>query len=454
MKTIIAFLFISIHCFSQTFEVVPLSGAGSDKRIKIAILGDGFTAAEQDDFMTSARSLLDTLFSRSPFSEYKNYFSAYGIKVISAESGVKHPGTASGETVTTPWEPITNPDNYLGSTFDTYDIHRCMYSYNSNKIEQVLLANIPDYDIPLIIGNSTVYGGCGGWFATASRSPSSGKIATHELGHTFGKLEDEYWTITGESINKTQNSDPATIKWKNWIGIQGIGIYPFTEDPTWFRPHENCHMRSLYYPFCSVCKEGIIEKIHTLLSPVDSYTPSNTSSLDATSPVTFTVNEILPVPNTLVNSWKLNNITLPSTGNTLTLNPSQLNAANNTLIFSVTDGTSLVNVDGHNTLHVTNIIWSLNTSTLHSMEITAEEKRYELYPNPTEGIFYIKGRQNFKKDVKVEVYDTSGKLMNAQFMQKDPLTLTVNIRNLPAGMYVINVKENKELMISQKMIKE
>jgi hypothetical protein len=38
--------------------------------------------------------------------EYKNYFNAYAVKVISAESGVKHPGTATD--VTEPVIPVTN----------------------------------------------------------------------------------------------------------------------------------------------------------------------------------------------------------------------------------------------------------------------------------------------------------------------------------------------------------
>jgi hypothetical protein len=276
----------------------------------------------------------------------------------------------------------------------------------------------------------------------------------HELGHSFGKLADEYWFAGSlESANKTQNSNPATIKWKNWVGLNGVGVYPYTESPSWFRPHQSCEMRYLNQQFCSVCKEAIIEKIHTLVSPVDSYTPANNTSVDATANVTFNVTEILPIPNTLVNTWSLNGTILGSTGSSITITPAQLNSGNNTLIFSVVDNNPLLKVDNHSTLHVTNVSWTLTKSTLKVSEVKAEERRFSIYPNPTDGEFYIKGKQDFSKDVKIEVYDASGRLIPSRFELKDS-GIKVDIKNFPAGTYLLNVKENQNLIISQKIIKE
>jgi hypothetical protein len=114
-------------------------------------LGDGFTSTQQNSFTSSAQATVNYLFTKSPYTEYKNYFNAYAVKVISAESGVKHPGTATD--VTEPVIPVTNPNNYLGSTFDV-NVHRCIYSNTTNKVGQVLAANVPDYDITYVLGNS------------------------------------------------------------------------------------------------------------------------------------------------------------------------------------------------------------------------------------------------------------------------------------------------------------
>ncbi|MEI7489069.1 MAG: M64 family metallopeptidase [Chryseobacterium sp.] len=125
-------MFASTFCFSQVFDVVPLLQSGSnDKRINIAVLGDGFTAAQQTNFVSSAQSTINYLFTKSPYTEYKNYFNAYGIKVISAETGVKHPGTATD--VTEPVIPVSNPNNYLGSSFD-FGVHRCIYSNSTEGV--------------------------------------------------------------------------------------------------------------------------------------------------------------------------------------------------------------------------------------------------------------------------------------------------------------------------------
>ncbi|MBB4807672.1 hypothetical protein HNP38_002978 [Chryseobacterium defluvii] len=453
MKKSLFCLLISSVCFSQVFETVPILQNGTnDKRINIAVMGDGFTAAQQTAFVTSAQTTVNYLFTKSPFMEYKNYFNAYAIKVISTETGVKHPGTATD--VSEPVIPVSNPNNYLGSSFD-FGVHRCIYSNTTNKVAQVLAANLPDYDITYILGNSTEYGGCGGTYAFASLNTSANEVVVHELGHSFGKLADEYWfSGSGESANKTQNSNPATIKWKNWIGANGIGIYAHAESPTWYRPHQSCEMRYLNQQFCSVCKEGIIEKIHALVSPVDSYTPANSSTVNANSNVTFTVNEILPIPNTLANTWTLNGTPLASTGNSVIISTGQLNAGNNTLLFSVTDNNPLLLVTNHSTLHFTNITWTLNKSSLGTSEVKAEERRFSIYPNPSEGELYIKGKQDFSKNISVTMHDASGKLIPVKFEMKDSSTLFVDIHHLMTGTYLLNVSENKEQIISHKIVKE
>lgn len=442
----------SSFCLSQTFTTSPLLQNGTnDKRINIAVLGDGFTATQQTAFVSSAQATINYLFTKSPYTEYKNYFNAYAINVISAESGVKHPGTATD--VTEPIFPVSNPNNYFSSTFDN-GVHRCYYG-NATKVTQTLAANLPDFDIAYILGNTTEYGGCGGTYAFASLNASANEIVVHELGHSFGKLADEYWfSGSGEAANKTQTSSPTTIKWKNWIGINNVGVYSHAESPNWYRPHQSCEMRSLNQQFCSVCKEGIIEKIHGLVSPVDSYTPANSSSVDANANVTFTVNEILPIPNTLVNKWTLNGTVLASTANTLTVTPGQLNNGNNTLLFSVTDNTALVKTDNHSTVHFTNVSWTLNKSTLGTSEIKAEERRFSIYPNPAKDEFFIKGKSNFSKDVNIHLFDASGKLVPVKFELKDAATVYVDIKNLPAGVYTVTATENKNLIISQKIIKE
>jgi hypothetical protein len=77
---------------AQTFEVdtVLKNGPISD-RINFVFLGDGYTAGEQEKFITDVNDILNEMFSQAPFKQYKSYFNAFAVKVISAESGAKSP---------------------------------------------------------------------------------------------------------------------------------------------------------------------------------------------------------------------------------------------------------------------------------------------------------------------------------------------------------------------------
>lgn len=453
MKKILLFLMMSQLCFSQVFETVPIIENGPrDKRINMVVLGDGFTAAQQGNFIADATTLINYIFAKSPYNQYKNYFNVYAIKVISLESGVKHPGTATD--VTEPVFPVSNPNNFLGTTFDV-GVHRCVYSNTTNKVTGVLASNVPDFDIAFVLGNSPEYGGCGGTYAFLSNHPSAPEIVVHELGHSFGNLADEYWfSGTGESPNKTKDNNPATNRWKNWLGINSTGIFPYEESPTWFRPNQNCEMRYLNREFCSVCKQQLIERVHTLQNPIDSFTPSNAAAINLTAPITFNVNEILPVPNTLANSWSLNGTSLTETSNATTINPASFNMGNNTVLFSVVDNNSLLKVDNHSSLHVGTVSWTV-TKTLAAIDVNATQRNFTLYPNPVKSQIFIKDQNKSLKNISVEILDASGRSLRTPKVELlSSGEVSVDVEGLLPQTYFIKVYENKSLILTQKIIKE
>lgn len=444
---------MSQMCFSQVFETVPIIENGPrDKRINMVVLGDGFTTAQQGNFIADATTLVNYIFNKSPFNQYKNYFNVYAVKVISAESGVKHPGTATD--VTEPVFPVSNPNNFLGTTFDV-GVHRCVYSNNTNLVTNVLASNVPDFDIAFVLGNSPEYGGCGGTYAFLSNHPNATEIVVHELGHSFGKLADEYWfSGTGESPNKTQNNNAATIKWKNWLGSENVGIFPYTESPTWFRPHQNCEMRYLDREFCAVCRQQLIERVHTLQNPINSFTPGNGSNINLTGSITFDVNEILPIPNSLQNTWTLNGTAQTQTSSSLTLNPANFNLGLNTVLFSVTDNNPFLRVDNHATVHVGTISWTVN-KTLGAVDVTANQRNFTIYPNPVKSQIFIKDENKKLNNISVEIFDSSGRSLRTPNVQTTSTgEVMVNVNGLLPQNYVIKVYENKALILTQKIIKE
>lgn len=178
-----------------------------DNRINLVVLSEGYTASELGAFPAQAQKLVDHLFSEDPFLAYKNLFNAYSISVASEESGADIPS-----------EDI-DVDTAFDATFGSSGIERLLTIINS-KVSTVLLNHLPEYDIVLVLVNSTKYGGSGGNFAVTSLASSAVEIAAHEIGHSFGGLADEYELAGGsprERPNATAETDRAKIRWNSWI---------------------------------------------------------------------------------------------------------------------------------------------------------------------------------------------------------------------------------------------
>ncbi|WP_179315551.1 T9SS type A sorting domain-containing protein [Winogradskyella undariae] len=460
MKKILLLLLISYSfqfAFSQTFDVVVIKNSGDiDKRINLVILSDGYTASELPQFEIDAANFMNDMFSQEPFASYENYFNVYIIKVPSNESGATHPGTASDEPSTV--VPTITVDNYFGTAYDSYNVHRLLYTPNTSLISTVLANNFPLYDQALILVNSPYYGGSGGPYPIASTGEDASEIAIHELGHSFVNLKDEYYPgdlQAAEAINMTQETDPALVKWKNWIGTNNIDIYSYATTgtaATWNRPHQTCKMRYLGYDFCSVCKEGIIEKVHDLISPIDSYTPTEITINEPNFPLNFEINTIQTLPtDTLANTWSLNGNNIVTNEDTVSIEETDLTTGTNTLTVVVHDDTSLINIDNHETIHVATVTWTIDNS-LGIEDIAANDFSLTMYPNPTNNILNIKLDNVLNKTVFVEIVSLDGKIIKSAQVYNNQST-TLNISELSNGLYITNFYTNSTLIASKKLIK-
>ncbi len=429
---------------AQVFPTLTLVDHGDiDKRINILVLGDGYQSTELDKFEVDAQHVIDKLLVESPYKEYANFFNAVLVKVPSNESGTDHPANATD--VTEPVFPQGTKDTYYGTTFDGAHIHRLVITGNTGAAYSVAAANFPSYDQILMVVNSPEYGGSGGAIATFSTHTASAEIGIHEMGHSFAKLADEYWAgdqYAGEKPNMTANNDPNTIKWKNWLNTNGIGIYQHCcggASAQWYRPHQHCKMRELGAPLCSVCQEQTIDRIYQLVSPIDAYWPADVLQTYSGGSLDFSIDLVLPQPNTLKIEWDLDGTVIGSDVSTVSLDNSVLPTGASTLTVNVTDTTSLS--QNYATGYIFSESWEITNNTVALTEANSR-LFYKIYPNPTADILYVEFDGDFPaKETEIQLVSPSGKII---FSEKKLLTqkarLELNTSRFPKGNYFLKVK--------------
>lgn len=193
-------------------------------KIDVAILGEGYTEEELSKFRSDLEKFTNIFFSYEPYKSYKNRFNIYGVFKASMESGTD--------------EPRANifKKTLLNTSFNSLGSERYLMT-EDNKTLRDVAANVP-YDDLYIMVNHKRYGG-GGIYnlycAFTSDNQWSSYLFTHEFGHSFAGLADEYYTSdvayndffksTVEPVepNITALIDPENIKWKNLL-TSGIEI--------------------------------------------------------------------------------------------------------------------------------------------------------------------------------------------------------------------------------------
>lgn len=433
---IVVMIVVSSRLSAQTFPVETIVENGTN-RINLVFLSDGYKADELDEYIDDVKDVMDDIFKQSPFKEYKNYFNVYAIKVPSNESGADHPQNTTDSDCAP--VPVMSVDNYFGSTFDYAGIHRLLVPMENAKIASVLADNFPLYDQAFVLVNTSYYGGSGGTYATSSTNTASSEVSIHEIGHSFAFLADEYWIPSqGEAPNRTQNSNRSTIRWKNWLGSNGIDVFEYQPGAGWYRPHQNCKMQVLNVPFCSVCKEAFVERFHAYIDPFLGYSPIEQDFVFV-EPIELSLDLLQPTGNTLSITWKKDGeeITGNKDQDKMMVTGASLHFDNNVFEAIIIDTTALTRSDAHKTNHVNHITWTITSNNVTGVEVTSSKEEYDVmaYPNPVLDHFNFEYSLPKNSQVQVSVLDANGKRLRKLVDEKQlPGKHSYDIRAADAGM--------------------
>ncbi len=236
-----------------------LQNGSPEACIDVAILAEGYTAAEKELFYQDATKAVESILSHAPFDKYKDKFNFIAVALESLCSGVSVPSQGL-------WK-----ETALSSSFDTFYSERYLTTLRQRQMHD-LLSGLP-YEHIIILANTETYGG-GGIYnlytLTTVHHPAFATVVVHEFGHSFAGLGDEYYYDDMYVEYYYPDTEPweqniTTLadfdsKWKDMVeagtaeliegaGYQSKGVY---------RGAQDCRMKTnTATAFCPVCQRAI-----------------------------------------------------------------------------------------------------------------------------------------------------------------------------------------------------
>ncbi len=268
-----------IHTVSNSFYPTQalLNSGKPRKKVDLVFLPEGYTESEMEAFKADCRKFEDWLFATAPYGDYKKKFNIWMVLAPSEESGTDIPGDSIYR------------NTLLNTSFSTFGSDRYLTTGDFKTVRNIA-ANAP-YDQVVILVNSEKYGGGGiynFWAISTADNKNSDLVFTHEFGHAFPGLGDEYYnsevavqdfypldiepwepniTTLVHFEKKWQDMlvpgtpvpTPATAEEEGKVGVFEGGGYVAKGV---YRPYLDCSMNVIKFNnFCPVCKRSIEQMI-------------------------------------------------------------------------------------------------------------------------------------------------------------------------------------------------
>lgn len=254
------------------------NGESSDK-LDLVFIAEGYTKAEQKKFFKDAERFTEALFACPPFDSCRDRFNVWAVGTVSEESGTSSSGTG------------VYKNTALNTGYYTFGLDRYLTTSDMKAIKDAVW-NVPCDAVFLLI-NTDTYGGGGIYNSYACGTADNARtpdVFTHEFGHSFAGLGDEYFESTVAYDENYYNlklelwePNITTLvdfdrKWKDLLP-EGTPVPTPLNDETKdkigvfegggylsegiYRPVDHCMMRD-YAPFCPACSRAILMMVDYL----------------------------------------------------------------------------------------------------------------------------------------------------------------------------------------------
>ena len=226
--------------YSRDGEVEQILKHKKGKGCKVVITGVAFSdrQIENGRFKEVVNKATETLFSREPFTTFKDYFDVYSVAAVSRNEVMSEDLAYDATYVNADFN--FNPDKVMDYVRKVKDITPSELEYTCVLLIQNCRYGTGAYCLGRI---------CTG--ATAEDADGMSGWIIHEFGHAFGRLADEY--VEGdeqnhnvlpdalkleldkdhsnyENLNVDYHSDPQQVAWKVFLDnpdydVEGLGIF-------------------------------------------------------------------------------------------------------------------------------------------------------------------------------------------------------------------------------------
>lgn len=201
-----------------------LNNGLSENKVDVVFIADGYAKEEETKFKNDLERVSKTFFAMEPLKSLRDKFNIRGVFKPSQESGISEPAAGLMRNTS------------VNSAFDALGSERYVLTEDIKSLRDIA-AYVP-YDAIFIMANSNRYGGGGlyNFYCTfTSDNINSDYLMSHEFGHSFFGLADEYYTSSVAysnfypkgyeplESNITANTDSSTLKWKHLLS-SGIEI--------------------------------------------------------------------------------------------------------------------------------------------------------------------------------------------------------------------------------------
>ncbi len=258
-------------------RLVTLIGSRESQGLHWIIIGDGFTAGEQEELRASASSLGRELIDTPELAKHTSVWNVHLLQAVSPESGVDD--SAAQKLVDTAFDGALGcGNNSRIACVDWARIQGALLAAGAPQAQLTVILNTPEY-----LGSSNSSG------IVVSRNPNSRQVAVHEMGHRVAGLADEYvddmvageWLplyFEGRFPNVTRLSHADQAPWRHWLddSEKGVGLFEgaFYSASGFYRAKQDSLMRTLQAPLGEVNAEAWIRAQYRALPPLSAVSPA------------------------------------------------------------------------------------------------------------------------------------------------------------------------------------